>query len=71
MPAGGSRGVDTDISAGAKVLFLATLGWAALGGALLLLITAGTLVYLGVRTPRPPRAQNVTLQPSPSASPSL
>ena len=71
MNADGSRGVDTDISAGAKVPFLATLGWAALGGALLLLITAGTLVYLGVRTPRPPTAQNVTLQPSPGASPSV
>ena len=71
MNADGSRGVDTDISAGAKVPFLATLGWVALGGALLLLITAGTLVYLGVRTPRPPTAQNVTLQPSPGASPSV
>ena len=71
MNADGSRGVDTDISAGAKVPFLATLGWAALGGALLLLITAATLVYLGVRTPRPPTAQNVTLQPSPGASPSV
>jgi hypothetical protein len=38
---------------------------------MLLLIAAGTLIYLGVRTPRPPRAQNMTLQPSPSASPSL
>ena len=64
MNADGSRGIDTDISAGAKVPFLATLGWVSLGGALLLLFTAGTLVYLGVRTPRPPKAQNATLQPS-------
>ena len=64
MNADGSRGVNADISAGAKVPFLSTLGWAALGGALLLSITAGTLVYLGVRTPRPPTAQTLPLQPS-------
>jgi hypothetical protein len=69
MNADGSRGVDTNISAGAKVPFLGTLGWVSLGGALVLLITAGTLVYLGARTPRPPKAPTATLQPS-SASPS-
>jgi hypothetical protein len=58
MNADGSRGVDTDINAGAKVPFLGTLGWISLGGALLLLITAGTLVYLGLRRPR------VSLQPA-------
>jgi hypothetical protein len=68
MNADASRGVDTDISAGAKVPFLGSLGWISLGGALVLLITAGMLVYLGLRTPRPPTAQNVTLQPSPGAS---
>ena len=68
MNADGSRGVDTDISAGAKIPFLGTLGWVSLGGALVLLITAGTLMYLGVRTPRPPKARNATLQPSPGAS---
>ena len=70
MNADGSRGVDTDISAGAKVPFLGTLGWVALGGALVLLMTAGTLLYLGLRTPRPPKAHNMTLQPSHGASPS-
>jgi hypothetical protein len=68
MNAAGSRGVDTQISAGAKIPFLGTLGWVSLGGALVLLITAGTLMYLGIRTPRPPKAQNVTLQPTPGAS---
>jgi hypothetical protein len=68
MNADGSRGVDTDINAGAKLPFLATFGWISLGGALLLLITAGTLIYLGVRTPRPPNAPSVTLQPSPAGS---
>jgi hypothetical protein len=69
MNADGSRGVDTDISAGAKVPFLGTLGWVSLGGALVLLITAGTLLYLGLRTPRPPKAQKVALEPSHGASP--
>ena len=64
MNADGSRGVDTDISAGAKVPFLGTLGWISLGGGLVLLLTAGTLLYLGARAPRPPTAQNVTLRPS-------
>jgi hypothetical protein len=66
MNADGSRGIDTDISAGAKVTFLGTLGWISLGGALVLLIGAGTLMYLGLRTPRPPTARNATLQPAPS-----
>ena len=64
MNADGSRGVDTDIRAAAKVAFLGTLGWISLGGALVLLLAAGTLTYLGLRTPRPPTAPNVTLQPS-------
>jgi hypothetical protein len=68
MNADGSRGVDTDISAAAKVPFIGTLGWVSLGGALVLLITAGTLLYLGLRTP-PAQGQTVTLQPSHSASP--
>jgi len=67
MNADGSRGVDTDISAGAKIPFLGTFGWISLGGALVLLITAGTLVYLGVRTPRPPTAKTVRSQPSTDA----
>jgi hypothetical protein len=68
MNADGSRGVDTDIRAGAKVPFLGTLGWVSLGGAVALLIIAGTLVYLGLRTPRPPKAQTLTPQPSGAAS---
>jgi hypothetical protein len=69
MNADGSRGVDTDISAAAKVPFLGTLGWVSLGGALVLLIAAGTLLYLGLRTPRAPNAHMVTLQPSHGPSP--
>ena len=48
---------------------LGTLGWVSLGGALVLLMTAGTLLYVGLRTPRPPKAHHVTLQPSHGASP--
>ena len=68
MNADGSRGVDTHISAGAKVPLLGTLGWVSLGGALVLLMIAGTLLYLGLRTPRPPKAHTVTLQPSHGAA---
>jgi hypothetical protein len=62
-----SRGVDTGVSAGAKIPFV-TLAIVAFGGALLLLIVAGALLYLGVRRPRPPEPQNVTVQPSRPAS---
>jgi hypothetical protein len=71
MNAKGSRGVDTDITAAAKVPFLGTLGRVSLGGALVLLIMAGTLLFLGLRSPRPPTPQDVTLQPSPGTVSSL
>ena len=53
MNADGSRGVDTDISAGAKIPFLGTLAGVSFGGALVLLITAGTLMLPG-RAHAPP-----------------
>ena len=56
MNADGSRGVHTDVSAGARLSFLAPLGWSALGGGFLLLLSAGGLLYLGVRPPRNPPA---------------
>jgi len=68
MNADGSRGVVTDIDAGAKLPFLGTLGWISLGGALVLLVTAGTLIYLGARTPRPPKAPSVTLDAAAAGS---
>jgi hypothetical protein len=64
MNADGSRGVDAKVSAGAKLPFLTTLAWVSFGGALVLLIVAATLTYLGVRTPRPPSAETVTPEPS-------
>jgi hypothetical protein len=56
MNADGSRGVDADITAGTNAPWLAGFGWGALGGGLLLLVVAGTLTVLGVRTPRGPAA---------------
>jgi hypothetical protein len=52
MNADGSRGVDTTVSAGVKLSFLQPLGWAAIGGAAVLLLAAGGLLYVGVRAPR-------------------
>jgi hypothetical protein len=54
MNADGSRGVDADISAGAKVPFLKELGWILVGtGGVALAIGAGLMV-LGIRRPRNP-----------------
>jgi hypothetical protein len=60
MTADGSRGVDTEVSAGVKLSFLGPLGWAAMGGSALLLLVAAGLVYLGVRSPRLPSETPVT-----------
>jgi hypothetical protein len=60
MNADGSPGVDTDVRAGARLSFLAPLGWSALGGGLLLLVAAGGMFYLGVRPPRIPPAAPAT-----------
>ena len=52
MNADGSRGVQADISAGAKLPFLNDIGWSALGSGTLLLLTAVALLVLGIRPPR-------------------
>ena len=52
MNADGSRGVQADINAGAKLPFLSEVGWSALGSGTLLLLTAVALLVLGVRPPR-------------------
>jgi hypothetical protein len=52
MNADGSPGVDTGVSAGATIPILTTLAWSSLGGGLVLLAAAGTLVFLGIRRPR-------------------
>jgi hypothetical protein len=48
----GSRSVDTAVSAGAKLPFLATAGWVSIGAGLLLLSIAGAATVLVVRRPR-------------------
>jgi hypothetical protein len=52
MNADGSRGVEADISAGAKLPFLTELGWSALGGGAILLLAAVALAVFGIRPPR-------------------
>jgi hypothetical protein len=52
MNADGSRGVQADVSAGAKLPFLTEIGWSALGGGALLLLVAIALAVLGIRPPR-------------------
>jgi len=55
MNADGSAGVDVDVSAGANVPVLATIGWIGLGTGLLLALSAGGLLYVSLRSsdPRP------------------
>jgi hypothetical protein len=52
MNADGSRGVDAEVTAGAKVPFLTEIGWSAIGTGAVLLIAAAGLLLLGIRTPR-------------------
>jgi hypothetical protein len=57
MNADGSRGVDTRISAGARLRSLSGLGWAGLGGGAALLLAAGGLYWLAMSSPRPRRVR--------------
>jgi hypothetical protein len=52
MNADGSRGVDAEVEAGAKVPFLSEIGWTGIGTGAVLLIAAAGLLVLGIRTPR-------------------
>jgi hypothetical protein len=52
MNADGSPGVRADVSAGAKLPYLTEIGWSAIGGGAILLLTAAGLVVLAVRPPR-------------------
>ena len=56
MNADGSAGVDAGVSAGATANFLTPLAWGTLGGGLLLAAAAGGLLFVGLRRPRPPVA---------------
>jgi hypothetical protein len=66
MNADGSRGVDTGVSAGARLSFLGPVGWGTLGGGALLLVIAGSLMFVGLRTrpPAPPAAAAPRAQPA-------
>jgi hypothetical protein len=55
MNADGSKNVDAGVSAGSDAPWLSAAGWGTLGGGALLMIVAGTLVFVGVRRPREPR----------------
>jgi hypothetical protein len=48
MNADSSRGVAADVSAGARLPWLAPAGWATLGGGLLALVLGGSLVFAGI-----------------------
>jgi hypothetical protein len=52
MNADGSAGVDTEVRAGVRVPWLDTVGWSALGSALVLMGISGVLILMGVRGPR-------------------
>jgi hypothetical protein len=51
MNADGSANVDARVSAGASAPWLATAGWATLGGGVLMMLVAGGLLYVGARRP--------------------
>jgi hypothetical protein len=52
MNADGSRGVDTSVSAGAKLPFVGPAGWTSVGVGLFAAVTAGALLLVGLRGPR-------------------
>jgi hypothetical protein len=64
MNADGSRGVDAEVEAGAKVPFLSELGWTATGTGLLLLAGATALLVAGIRTPRNRSGAGTSLAPA-------
>ena len=51
MNADASPGVRAGVSAGAELPFLSAVGWGAIGGGAILLVAAGALLVLGIRTP--------------------
>jgi hypothetical protein len=54
MNADGSRGVDADISTGAKAPFLNELGWTAVGSGSFALLAGVALLVAGFRRPSDP-----------------
>ncbi|HEV2875568.1 MAG TPA: hypothetical protein VGW14_10490 [Thermoleophilaceae bacterium] len=68
MNADGSRGVQADIGAGAKLPFLSEVGWSAIGGGALLLLAAFALAVLGIRPPRGGARGTPVTAPVPAAT---
>jgi hypothetical protein len=64
MNADGSRGVDAEVEAGAKIPYLSAIGWTAVGTGALLMIGAAALLVAGIRTPRNPTAAGTALAPA-------
>jgi hypothetical protein len=64
MNADGSRGVDAEVEAGAKIPFLSEIGWTAMGTGAVLLIAAAALLVLGIRTPRSRSGAGTGLAPA-------
>jgi hypothetical protein len=63
MNADGSRGVDTSLSAGAKLPYIGAIGWTSLGIGLFVAVTAAALLVLGVRGPRRDRPAPAAVGP--------
>jgi hypothetical protein len=65
MNADGSRGVDAGVSAGARLPFLAALGWGSLGGGVLMVAIAAGLMVAGLRRRAAAPAGAGALEPQP------
>jgi hypothetical protein len=68
MNADGSRGVDADVSTGAKVPFLNELGWTAVGSGSLALLAGVALLVAGIRRPSDPTGIAPAGGPAPAAA---
>jgi hypothetical protein len=68
MNADGSRGVDANISTGAKVPFLNELGWTAVGSGSFALLAGVALLVAGIRRPSDPTGTAPAGSPAPIAA---
>jgi hypothetical protein len=68
MNADGSRGVDADVSTGAKAPFLNELGWSAVGSGSFALLAGVALLVAGFRRPSDPTGTAPAGTPAPTAT---